>query len=76
MERVLEILKSVRDDIDYENEKSLVDDGILDSFDIVGIVSELIEEYEIEITINDMTSDNFNNVEAIYAMVNRLLEEI
>ena len=76
MERVLEILKSVRDDIDYENEKSLVDDGILDSFDLVGIVSELIEEYEIEITINDMTSDNFNNVEAIYAMVNRLLEEI
>lgn len=75
MEKIIEILKRVRDDIDYENEKELVDGGVLDSFDIVGIVSELIAEFDIEITINDMTAENFNSVEAINEMVDRILDE-
>ena len=75
MEKIIEILSRVRDDIDYENEKELVDGGILDSFDIVGIVSELIAEFDIEISIDDMTAENFNSVEAIDAMVNRILDE-
>ncbi len=75
MEKIIEILNRVRDDIDYENETALVDDGILDSFDIVGIVSELIAEFDIEISIDDMTAENFNSVEAIDAMVNRILDE-
>lgn len=75
MEKIIEILNRVRDDIDYENEKELVDGGLLDSFDIVGIVSELIAEFDIEISIDDMTAENFNSVEAIDAMVNRILDE-
>ena len=75
MEKIIEILSRVRDDIDYENEKELVDGGILDSFDIVGIVSELIAEFDIEISIDDMTAENINSVEAIDAMVNRILDE-
>ena len=75
MEKIIEILNRVRDDIDYENETALVDDGILDSFDIVGIVSELIAEFDIEISIDDMTAENFNSVEAIDEMVNRILDE-
>lgn len=75
MEKIIEILNRVRDDIDYENEKALVDDGVLDSFDIVGIVSELIAEFDIEISIDDMTAENFNSVEAIDEMVNRILDE-
>lgn len=74
-EKIIEILESVRDDIDYENEKEMVDGGILDSFDIVGIVSELMAEFDIELTINDMTAENFNSVEAISELIDRILNE-
>jgi acyl carrier protein len=75
MEKIIEILKNVRDDIDYAGEKKLVDDKLLDSFDVVGIVSELTMEYGVTITIDDITPENFNSVEAIHAMIERLLEE-
>jgi len=76
MERLLEILKSIREDVDFENEKKLIDDGILDSFDIVSIVGELCDEYDITITVEDMEPENFNSLEAIHELVERLMDEI
>ncbi len=76
MEKILEILKSIRDDIDYENEDKLIDDGILDSFDIVSIVGELCDEYEITITVDDMEPENFNSAKAIHSLVERLVDEM
>ena len=75
MEKVIEILKSIRSDVDYENEKALIDDGILDSFDVVSIVGELTDAYDIEISIDDMIPENFNSVEAIQNMITRILDE-
>lgn len=75
MEKLLDILASIRSDIDYESEKALVDDGILDSFDIVSIVSELSMEYDIDIGIDDMTAENFNSAEAMYDMITRIQDE-
>ncbi len=75
MEKLLEILNQIRSDIDYDNEKALVDDGILDSFDIVSIVSELGMEYDIDISIDDMTAENFNSAEAIFEMITRIQDE-
>ena len=46
MEKILEILKSIRSDVDFENEKALIDDGILDSFDVVSVVGELCDEFD------------------------------
>ena len=74
-EKVIEILKSIRSDVDYENEKALIDDGILDSFDVVSIVGELTDAYDIEISIDDMIPENFNSVEAIQNMITRILDE-
>ena len=68
MEKLVEILKGIRPDIDTEN-KSLVDDGILDSFDIVTLVSELIDAYGIELSVEDILPENFNSVEAILALI-------
>ncbi len=76
MEKILEILKSIRSDIDYENEKKLIDDGILDSFDIVSIVGELCDAFDITITVEDLEPENFNTVEAIHELVERLVNEI
>jgi len=76
MEKILEILRSIRDDIDYENEDKLIDNNILDSFDIVGIVGELCDEFDITITVDDMEPENFNSAKAILALVERLQDEI
>lgn len=75
MEKLLEILESIRDDIDFENETKLIDDGILDSFDIVSVVSELCDVYEITITAEDMGPENFNSAEAMLALIDRLQDE-
>ena len=51
----MEILKGIRPDVDFENETSLIDDGILDSFDVVSIISELDNEYDVQVRITELT---------------------
>ncbi len=68
-ERILEILTETRSDVDFENETLLIDDGILDSFDIIQIVSDLNEEFDIDITADELEPENFNSLDAIIALV-------
>ena len=72
MEQILEILEGVRPDLDFDIENTLVDDGILDSFDIITIVGELNETFGIEIDVVDLLPENFNSAEAIYDLVKKL----
>ena len=71
-ERVLQILQEVRHDVDFEKETKLIDDGILDSFDIIAVVSELNENFEIEITADEMEPENFNTLDAVVELVESL----
>ena len=75
MDKLLDILEEIRPDVDFQNEKKLIDDEVLDSFDIISLVSELNAEYDIEININDLVPDNFNSVEAMMELINKLKEE-
>lgn len=72
MEELLEILNEVNSDVDFENCNTLIDDGILDSFDIVSIVGELNDAFDIEITPVDIVPVNFNSAKAMWDMVQRL----
>jgi acyl carrier protein len=69
MEKLLEILQGIRPDVDFVNEKSLIDDGILDSFDVVSIISELDDAFGVQVRITELDPDNFNSAEAIWALV-------
>ena len=64
MEELLDILNEIDDSIDYENEKALIDDHLLDSFSIITLVSELEDHFDIEIDAAEMTPENFNSAEA------------
>lgn len=75
MDKILEILQQIRSDVDFEKETALIDDSILDSFDIVSVVAELQDEFDIEISIDDMIPENFNSVSAINDLVERILDE-
>lgn len=72
---VLSVLQELHEDIDYEKEEALVDDKILDSFDLVTLVTELGEEFDVEITAKDFVAENFNSVERLTRMILRLLDE-
>lgn len=74
-ESILEILQELHEDIDFETEEQLVDDKILDSFDLVTLVAELGEEFDIEITAKDFIEENFNSVDRLTNMVIRLMDE-
>lgn len=75
MEKLLEILKGIRPDVDFGNEKSLIDDGILDSFDVVSIISELDDAFGVQVRITELDPDNFNSAEAIWALVQSMKEQ-
>jgi acyl carrier protein len=63
------------DDIDYDKETKLVDNKLYDSFDLVTLVTELGQEFDIEITAEEFVPENFNSLETLTGMVERLLEE-
>ncbi len=75
MERLLELLSEVREDVDFENCEDLIDGKILNSFDIIQIISALDEEYDISIPASEIVPDNFNSAKRILAMVERLMDE-
>lgn len=72
MEKLLEILQRVRPDVDFKNETLLIDDGILDSMDVMSIISELDDEFGVQVRINELIPDNFNSVEAIWNLIQNL----
>lgn len=72
MDKLLEILKGIRPDVDFENETELIDDGILDSFDVVSIISEIDDAFGVQIRINELDPENFNSAEAIWSLIQKL----
>ena len=72
MEKLLEILKEIRPDVDFENETELIDEGILDSFDVVSIISEIDDAFGVQIRINELEPENFNSAEAIWSLIQKL----
>ena len=75
MEKLLTLLKEIRSDVDFENEDKLIDNGILDSFDIVSIIAEIGEQFEVDISVDDILPENFNSVKAMYSLIERLQNE-
>lgn len=75
MEELYNLLEECCPDVDFRSSECLIDDRILDSLDIVTIVGELSDHYEVEIGMDELLPENFNSVGAIYNMIQRLLEE-
>jgi acyl carrier protein len=75
MDELLKLLSAICPKVDFVKEKKLIDDGILDSFDIISIVNELNEHYDIEIDVDDLEPENFNSVEAMLELIHTLQNE-
>lgn len=75
MEKLISILEDIKPDVDYENCKDLVDGHHLDSLSILALISEIEEEFDVTIPTIEIVPANFNSVESIMALIERLEEE-
>ena len=75
MEELLEILREMHPDVDFETEEGLIDNGVLDSLDIVSLISEISENFDVTISAKDILPENFNSAQALYELIRRLEEE-
>lgn len=74
-EQLLQILENAHPDVDYESQTRLIDDGILDSFDIIMVVTDIKDTFDVEITVENLQPENFNSVDAMMALIERLQNE-
>ena len=75
MEKLLKILSDLHPEIDFENNDSLIDDGILDSLDIVSLVTEIYATFDVPIPAEELVPENFNSAEALMALITKIDEE-
>ena len=75
MEQLMEILKQMHPDVDFDADQDLIEDGILDSLDIVTLITEINSTFDVSIPAKDVIPENFCSVAAIRALIERLDEE-
>ena len=75
MEDLIKILKDLHPDVDFDTCTTLIDDKILDSFDIVTVISEINEEFDVVIPAEEIIPENFNSAQALYALIKKIEDE-
>ena len=68
-QELMDILTDLRPDVDFETETALIDDGLIDSLDIVAVVTDLMDTFDVQLGVDDLTPENFNSVEAIEELI-------
>jgi D-alanine--poly(phosphoribitol) ligase subunit 2 len=76
MNQLLEVLRELHPDVDFENSENLVDARILDSLDIISLIAEIDSEFDVSIPAEEIIPENFNSAKAIYALISRLSDDI
>lgn len=75
MEDLIKILKDLHPEVDFETEDKLIDGKILDSFDVVTIVAEINNEFDVAIPAEELIPENFNSTKALWALIEKLEDE-
>ena len=75
MTELLEILENLQPEVDFDTCTTLIDDKLLDSFDIITIISEINEEFDVVIPAEEIVPENFNSAQALYDLVKKLEDE-
>ena len=75
MEKLIEILEDLQPEVDYETNENLIDGRYLDSLTILSLVSEIEDEFDVEIPTVEIIPANFNSAKKIWALIEKLKEE-
>lgn len=71
----MEILTSLKPEIDFETEKELIDDGLLESFDVITLIAEIEDQFGIEVPAEEIVPENFNSAEGIWKLLEQMKGE-
>ncbi len=74
-EQLLDLLRDMHPDIDFETAQGLIDNKVLTSFDVVSIAAELSETYDVELGAVDIVPENFNSARALFALIQKREDE-
>ena len=72
MEKLIEIMQNLHPDVDFEAYDGLVDDGILDSLDIVTLITDINDAFDVSIPAEEILPENFNSAKALWELIERL----
>ncbi len=72
MDKLIELLEEICPGINFTLEENLIDDEIIDSFDVIAIVTEIMDAFDVKIGVEDIIPENFNSVEAMMKLIERL----
>ena len=75
MEELLKILKEMHPEVDFSMEDDLIGNGILDSLDIVTLITEINGTFDVSIPAEEVIPENFDSAASIWALIQRLDEE-
>jgi len=75
MSVLLEILQEMHDDIDFETHVTLIDNNVIDSFDIITLIAEIDDRIGVTIPAEELVPENFNSYAAINALISRLEDD-
>jgi acyl carrier protein len=75
MDKLLEVLEQLHPDVDFRNCETLIDDQVLDSFDIITLIAEIDSEFDVAIPAEEIIPENFNSAKTLYALIERLSDE-
>jgi len=75
MSVLLEILQEMHDDVDFETHTTLIDDNVIDSFDIITLIAEIDDRIGVTIPAEELVPENFNSYQAISALIDRLEDD-
>lgn len=75
MDELLKILNDLHPDVDFETEEHLIDGMILDSFDIVTLIAEIHDVFDVTIDAKRIIPENFNSAKALYALIQEIEDE-
>ena len=75
MEKIIEIIKGLKPGVEVDENTRLLDDHVIDSLAMISLVSELDDEFDVEISAKDIVPENFATVGAIQKLIDRLEDE-
>jgi acyl carrier protein len=74
MDELIELLTQMHDDVDYETHEHLIDDKILNSFDLVMLIAMIGDTFDVRIEPEDITPEHFNSARSIWALIEEQMD--
>ena len=74
MLKILEVMKEIKPEMDFEGKTSLVDDGLFDSFEVIQFIAEITDVLDVDIPVEAIVPENFNSLESIEKLITSLME--